>query len=119
MRSIIDGICSILDKCWNSADCKQIKIGGGKSMDMQNGTMTLKEAKEKYLKKARELKQSENANLNSPDLYIEDQIGEMALILIRLFKKEKGRKMTDLEEIKLYQQILAELTGEQQLSILK
>ncbi len=91
-------------------------------MTMQNGTMTFNEAKVQYLEKARKLRESLEPEQNRPDLYVQDQIGEMALILMRLYKKENGKQlpeMTDLEEMKLYQQILAELDGEAEPDFLK
>ena len=88
-------------------------------MGTQNGTMTLKEAKVRYLKRAKELVKSAESKSSGPDLYVADQIGEMAIILIRLFKQETGKQLTNLEEIKLYQQILAELGGEKEPDFLK
>ena len=88
-------------------------------MDMQNGTMTLKEAKAQCLKKAKELWKSRGSNLNAPDYIIQDEIGEMSLSLIELYQKETGVTLSQIDRIKLRQQILAELDGEKEPEFLK
>ncbi len=89
------------------------------SMDGQNGMMTLKMAKQQYLRKARELWKSRGFNLNAPDYIIQDEIGEMSLSLIELYQKDKGIILTQIERIKLRQQILLELDGEKEPEFLK
>lgn len=88
-------------------------------MTMQNGTMTFNEAKVQYLKKAKELWKSRGSNLNAPDYIIQDEIGEMSLSLIELYQKETGVTLTQIDRIKLRQQILAELDGEKEPDFLK